>query len=720
MSTEIKTRKSQKKWLKVLQFLAAYLVAAWTFLQFVDWALIRYNISPYWVDLLLWIFIGITPSLLIYFYNQERLNKKVLKLREKIIFPLNVVLIMVVTYFGFGNSDLGATTTKIDYTTEQGEQASVLITKEEFRKTIGIFNFESKTKDSALAWMEWGITILLHEDLSQNKNLITYPNSFESTTEKVNNAKIFYDTYIDGEYDLIDSTYIITAFIRNSSNAEIISKETVRGTNFLNLIDSITGFVTDKYSSREFKSPKYLDLNLEEFTSSSLKAVEHYTKGEHENAIKEDSTFALAYLTSGKRNLNYSTSKFEERKLADKAYEYRSKLPLQKQGEALILRNLAYEQFEDAEELLKIQLQVDPTDQSYNRMLSSLYGRTKNIEAYVDYAKEAYEKNSNPSNGLNYLNSVLIQEDYDRILKELKVLEFTLPSNNEIFSLKLVPQLLMGDIEAASKTQNKIKLLHPDWENFTTVYDKAIVYLKDHKATNERMRKFEGRYRSETGEQIFSYWIEKNTLLQYVSNQLIQVKVLSGDHSLVSGHVIYRYTAEATFYSDKDNRFYAFKNEQNNLSGSETFWYWKIDDHISKAESLLEAGKLDSAEIAYKKAIDINPNHYYLKDALAHIEYVKSKDSIGLLNQYKEVEGAYGPRKFWIEEGKLFYKRDRLVKLELLPISENRYICLSQLGTNFEFEYRDGKSLASYAWRFDNEKDEWVKLDTKDNYFERN
>ena len=64
----------KKKWVKTAQILAAYLVAAWTFLQFVDWILNRYSISPYWVDILLWFFVGIIPSLIIYLYHQERIN----------------------------------------------------------------------------------------------------------------------------------------------------------------------------------------------------------------------------------------------------------------------------------------------------------------------------------------------------------------------------------------------------------------------------------------------------------------------------------------------------------------------------------------------------------------------------------------------------------------------------------------------------------------------
>ena len=97
MSSQENSNK-KNKWKKVIQITAAYLVAAWTFLQFVDWVLVRYQISPYWVDVLLWLFLGVLPSLIIYTYNSERINNKNLKLREKIIFPLNFVLLACALY----------------------------------------------------------------------------------------------------------------------------------------------------------------------------------------------------------------------------------------------------------------------------------------------------------------------------------------------------------------------------------------------------------------------------------------------------------------------------------------------------------------------------------------------------------------------------------------------------------------------------------------------
>ena len=709
-------KKRQKKWFKVLQFLAAYLVAAWTFLQFVDWILTRYSISPYWVDILLWMFVGIIPSLLIYLYNQERINKKVLKLREKIIFPLNAILLAIVLYFSFGNSDLSATTKTIDYKNEQGEQETALITKEEFRSGFSIFNFTPKTKDSTSLWLQWGIPKLLNEDLLQNKNLSPELNYISSTTDKIKNAKLFNSFYVDGEYEFSNGSYNLTAFIRKSDNGEIIEKQTFTNNDLLPIIDEITVFVTNNFTSNEYNSPKYIDLSVKEFTSPSIKAIEYFCRDDFESAVEEDPRFALAYLAAAKRNLTYNRSKFEERKLADKAYRYRSKLPLQRQLETLIFKNLAYDQFENAEELVRLQLEVDPSDLAYNNILYNLYGRTKNIKAYTAHAYSSYENKKNIPNGYAMLEASLINEDYSEILKELSTFELLQPNNDEVFTLKLFPQILKGDLKAASKTQNKIKLMHPDWKNLTKVHDIAIEYLKTHRSSKEVLRKFEGEYRSESSEQTSNFWVHKNNLLEYVSNQSVSPLILAGANELVGGDALNGLTWKIEFLKNNRGVYYALKMEQNDFSNSGTFWNWRIDENIKNAESLLEQKKLDSAEIAYTEAIQKNPEHYYLREASAHINFMKNTDSITLKNQLNMVTGTYGPRKFWIENNQLFYKRARLPKILLLPISENRYMSLTKHATQFGFETTIEGKMASVAYSRNNENKTWTKMEDETNY----
>ncbi|NVJ89422.1 MAG: hypothetical protein HWD82_08280 [Flavobacteriaceae bacterium] len=49
---------------------------------------------------------------------------------EKITIPSNVLLIGIVIYFSFGNSDLGSTTKDVTYTNNLGELETQTITKE--------------------------------------------------------------------------------------------------------------------------------------------------------------------------------------------------------------------------------------------------------------------------------------------------------------------------------------------------------------------------------------------------------------------------------------------------------------------------------------------------------------------------------------------------------------------------------------------------------------
>ena len=76
--------------------------------------------------------------------------------------------------------------------------------------------------------------------------------------------------------------------------------------------------------------------------------------------------------------------------LTDKAFKYRDKLPLQRQLEVNIQRNLAYEDFESAEAQVKLQLEVDPTNEFYNDVLFGIYGETKNIDAYYEQSERPF------------------------------------------------------------------------------------------------------------------------------------------------------------------------------------------------------------------------------------------------------------------------------------------------------------------------------------------
>ena len=124
------------------------------------------------------------------------------------------------------------------------------------------------------------------------------------------------------------------------------------------------------------------------------------------------------------------------------------------------------------------------------------------------------------------------------IITAIKSLENVQQNNPSIFALKIRPQLLKGDIEAAKKTQERAKLLNPDWKNFTEPVDSVIDYLSKNKATKKVLRRFVGKYRSQSLEQVYEYWMENDKLLCYVSNQQLIAPILAADNKLMLGSYI--------------------------------------------------------------------------------------------------------------------------------------------------------------------------------------
>ncbi|WP_411894915.1 tetratricopeptide repeat protein [Winogradskyella sp. A2] len=717
---------SKTKWLTTLKFFAAYLVAAWTFLQFVDWVLNRYNISPYWVDLLLWIFIGIIPSLLIYFHHQKRINKFMLKKREKIIFPLNIVLIMVVTYFGFGNSDLGATTKTIDYETESGEKKSALITKEEFRIGIPIYGFENIDGNDSIDWWRYGIGKLLVNDLEQNKNISPDFMFLTKTTTKIREASLFYDFYVDGKYRKNGDDIEITAYFKKASNGKTLKEKTFLGQDFLSLIDEISFYITEQSGYVESNNLRYLDLPINEFLSSSEDAVREFVEGDYDEAVAIDSTFALAYLEDAKRALRYNSGLLEVQSVIDKANANKNKLPLQKQLEVSIQRNLAYQNYELAEEQVKLQLDVDPNNLFYNTILYSIYGEMKDTDKFANQSKKLYDSDPKPENGIVLAIAAMASGQDDLLLKELSKFEIINPA---IKVFKIPPYIFKGNIEKAENVLNEVKSSYPEWKNRTMVYDSIIDYLKNNTIDRKRLELFEGHYRSESNEQTMDLWIANDRIIRHVKNQFMMPMIPASATALGGGFVNGR-TWRVDLIFDDNGKIIGVQSHQYDRNSMVVEWYWKEDKSIQDAHKAYKSGDLQVAKTLYEIAYADNPKHVYLKNILDHINYVLTTDAQTLLTQHNSFVGNYGPRKFYMQDGKFYYKRkgadSELPKVRLLPLDENRYMDLTRLDVimtfiddpsgkmaSKPFSFVIGEDL-SFEWRFinnENIKNYFIKDD---------
>jgi len=594
---------------------------------------------------------------------------------------------------------------------------SKTIRKEEFRVHVPIFNFEQVKQDSTNLWIGNIISDLLFYDLQQDKNVSPHLLGASTTVEKVNSVKPFCDYYVDGEFEQTDSLFIITPIIRNSQNGKIITKKTFEGTDFLNLLDDISIFIKSNVGIVKEQQNQYLDLNLKDFVTSSLDALKEFEKGEYEKAVEIDSSFALAYHLNASNAIRFSRGQFEEQRLSEKAYENRQKLPLQKQLKILIQRNIAYNQWGNAEELIKLQLEIDPNDSEYQNLLYTIYAETRDIDSYVNFAESNYNKEKSAPNVFRELEALYLIGNYKKTLDIMSKYQLRFPDlRNNIVSYKIKPLILNNNLKEAKDAIRQTLLLNPDLKIDSDYFMKAVTYREENLSKSKDYASFIGSYRQQSNEQVLHFFEKNGVLINGVSSQGLYTPIKAKDNILIDfGAPEWR---EYEFLKESSGVFYAVRLKitySNN--NTNTFYYWKEDNIIRTADSLLKAVNLVEAKNAYEIAIKKHPKHFYLKDALEHITYVESIDSLALINQFKEVTGTYGPRTFWMEDGKLFYKREGFPKIELLPISNNKYINLTKYVNQFEFEFLENGKVASMSWMFDPEKEVWAKMVEDGNYF---
>ncbi len=88
---------------RVPQIMGIYLAASWGIVQFVEWIVNRYLLSPNLTDLALVILLSLIPSSLIVAYYHGRPGRDRWKKTEKVGIPFNIAITIFLVLFFFGD-----------------------------------------------------------------------------------------------------------------------------------------------------------------------------------------------------------------------------------------------------------------------------------------------------------------------------------------------------------------------------------------------------------------------------------------------------------------------------------------------------------------------------------------------------------------------------------------------------------------------------------------
>jgi tetratricopeptide (TPR) repeat protein len=154
---------------RVPQVFAIYLGASWGIVEFVDFITQRFALSPHLIDLALVGPLLLLPSVILVTYFHGAPGQDQWAPLEKIGIPANLVMAVLFLVVFFQGKDLGAATTTVVVTDEEGVEAERVVPKTEFRKRLTVYFFDAEPEDTAATWLQYGLPMAVLTDLAQDQ-----------------------------------------------------------------------------------------------------------------------------------------------------------------------------------------------------------------------------------------------------------------------------------------------------------------------------------------------------------------------------------------------------------------------------------------------------------------------------------------------------------------------------------------------------------------------
>jgi len=319
---------------RVPQIIGVYIAASWGIVQFLDWIVNRYLLSPHLVDLALVILMSLIPSTLIVAYFHGKPGRDKWKKPEKIGIPANIVITAFLIFFIFGDKDLSKVSQKVYLEDETGKKIERTIPKTQFRKKIVLFYFKNETGDTSLDWLQYGITHMLEFDLIQDLFIETLTPSTMGLERadfyiynKIKEAgykdgiglplllkkkiakEVHVDYFLSGKISKNKEELILDTSLYDTKNAKLAAKNTIGGKEIFTLIDDMSVKLKHDLEIPNGHIQEVNDLPVAEIYTNSLSAARLCTLGENaivleknwtkaqdyfEQSIRKDPTFAAA------------------------------------------------------------------------------------------------------------------------------------------------------------------------------------------------------------------------------------------------------------------------------------------------------------------------------------------------------------------------------------------------------------------------------------------
>ncbi len=482
---------------RVPQILGIYLATSWAIIEFLDWLINRFSISPHLPEFGLIILASMIPTVLLLAYFHGKPGRDTWTKIEKIGIPTNVLAAIFLLFFLFKGKDLGAATTMITLENEEGQQIERVVPKSEFRKKIMIFFPKNESGDASLNWLSYGITDMLSTDLSQDYyiEVKSIYNCSSASFEKMKDAgypdlaglplmlekdmaeEQHMDFLLTGSFSKQDESYSVNTKLYNTRNGKLIKENRFVNQDIFDLVDQLSVQLKYDLAIPDYHIEQVEDLPVSEMSTKSLPAYERYISGLKEfvfsqnwnkalddlnQSVQADSTFALAYFDL--YQLYLMTGQSENgawifTPLMNHLYKLPEKLQL-------IVKASYFEfnkQYEKQYAIYEMLVTLFPEDINSRLTLISIYKMTNQIEEAITEYKYILKIDPERYSVYNEIGSLYEQlGKFEEAIEYYNLYAEHFPDRPESFRSIANLHKTMGAFEEARSSYDKALLLEPE------------------------------------------------------------------------------------------------------------------------------------------------------------------------------------------------------------------------------------------------------------------
>ncbi len=165
----------QKLWdRKIPQYLGSYLAVGFGLLQFLEFVTDRYDMSSFWVDKYLLVWLIMIPAIItLIYFNGQLTDQGSLKWPKFIVVGNTIVALLLGGFLFNGDTTIKASEV-VELTNEEGQTVTAVVPSLNKVKNVAVFQFENLTSDEDQDW--WGVAFseLLDLNLEQRSEFYTF------------------------------------------------------------------------------------------------------------------------------------------------------------------------------------------------------------------------------------------------------------------------------------------------------------------------------------------------------------------------------------------------------------------------------------------------------------------------------------------------------------------------------------------------------------------